>query len=100
MATLLQPLAQAFPSARCKVAGCYAKGNKPLALGASFQNVNQICLVSIHTPTLFSSYTHSVAHQRMNAIEAKGLVKQFDGFHEVDGVDLKIPEGSIFDIMR
>jgi ABC-2 type transport system ATP-binding protein len=36
----------------------------------------------------------------MNAIEAKGLVKQFEGFHEADGVDLKIPEGSIFGIMR
>jgi ABC-type multidrug transport system ATPase subunit len=36
----------------------------------------------------------------MYAIEAKGLVKQFDGFHEVDGVDLKIPEGSIFGILR
>ena len=31
----------------------------------------------------------------MYAIEAKGLVKQFGGFHAVDGVDLKIPEGSI-----
>jgi len=35
----------------------------------------------------------------MYAIEAKGLVKQFDGFHAVDGVDLKIPEGSIFGIL-
>jgi hypothetical protein len=81
------------------VAGCYAKGNKPLALGAFFQNVNQICLVSIHTPTLFSTDTHS-GHIRMYAIEAKGLVKQFKGFRAVDGVDLKIPEGSIFGIMR
>jgi ABC-2 type transport system ATP-binding protein len=36
----------------------------------------------------------------MYAIEAKGLVKQFKGFRAVDGVDLKIPEGSIFGIMR
>jgi ABC-2 type transport system ATP-binding protein len=35
----------------------------------------------------------------MYAIEAKGLVKQFDGFRAVDGVDLKIPEGSIFGIL-
>jgi ABC-2 type transport system ATP-binding protein len=34
-----------------------------------------------------------------NAIEARGLVKQFDGFHAVDGVDLNIPEGSIFGIL-
>jgi hypothetical protein len=81
------------------VAGRDAKGNKPLALGAFFQNVNQICLVSIHTPTLFSTDTHS-GHISMYAIEAKGLVKQFDGFRAVDGVDLKIPEGSIFGILR
>jgi ABC-2 type transport system ATP-binding protein len=34
-----------------------------------------------------------------NAIEARGLVKQFDGFRAVDGVDLNIPEGSIFGIL-
>ena len=35
----------------------------------------------------------------MNAIEARGLVKQFDGFRAVDGVDLNIPQGSIFGIL-
>lgn len=35
----------------------------------------------------------------MYAIEAKGLLKQFDGFRAIDGVDLKIPEGSIFGIL-
>jgi ABC-2 type transport system ATP-binding protein len=35
----------------------------------------------------------------MNAIEAHGLVKQFDGFRAVDGVDLAVPEGSIFGIL-
>ena len=35
----------------------------------------------------------------MNAIEAVGLVKEFDGFRAVDGVDLAIPEGSIFGIL-
>jgi ABC-2 type transport system ATP-binding protein len=34
-----------------------------------------------------------------NAIEARGLVKQFDGFRAVDGIDLNIPEGSIFGIL-
>ena len=29
------------------------------------------------------------------AIEARGLVKRFDGFTAVDGVDLAVPEGSI-----
>ena len=35
----------------------------------------------------------------MNAIEAAGLVKQFDGFRAVDGVDLAVPEGSIYGIL-
>ncbi len=39
------------------------------------------------------------ALSRMYAIEAKGLVKQFDGFRAVDGVDLKVPEGSIYGIL-
>ncbi len=35
----------------------------------------------------------------MNAIEARGLVKQFDGFRAVDGVDLAVPVGSIYGIL-
>jgi ABC-2 type transport system ATP-binding protein len=35
----------------------------------------------------------------MNAIEARGLVKIFDGFRAVDGVDLNVPEGSIYGIL-
>ena len=33
------------------------------------------------------------------AIEAHGLVKRFDGFTAVDGVDLAVPEGSIYGIL-
>jgi ABC-2 type transport system ATP-binding protein len=33
------------------------------------------------------------------AIEARGLVKAFDGKIAVDGVDLKVPEGSIYGIL-
>ncbi len=33
------------------------------------------------------------------AIEAKGLVKRFEGFTAVDGVDLQVPEGSIYGIL-
>lgn len=29
------------------------------------------------------------------AIEARGLVKRFDGFTAVDGVDISVPKGSI-----
>jgi ABC-2 type transport system ATP-binding protein len=33
------------------------------------------------------------------AIEARGLVKRFDGFIAVDGVDLSVPEGAIYGIL-
>lgn len=33
------------------------------------------------------------------AIEARGLVKRFDGFTAVDGVDLCVPEGAIYGIL-
>jgi ABC-2 type transport system ATP-binding protein len=33
------------------------------------------------------------------AIEARGLVKRFDGIIAVDGVDLSVPEGSIYGIL-
>ncbi|MXO86064.1 ATP-binding cassette domain-containing protein [Altererythrobacter aurantiacus] len=36
---------------------------------------------------------------RRLAIEARGLVKRFDGAVAVDGVDISVPEGSIFGIL-
>lgn len=33
------------------------------------------------------------------AIEARGLVKRFDGFAAVDGIDLMVPEGAIYGIL-
>lgn len=33
------------------------------------------------------------------AIEARGLVKRFDGFTAVDGIDLSVPEGSVYGIL-
>jgi len=33
------------------------------------------------------------------AIEARGLVKRFDGFTAVDGIDLIVPEGAIYGIL-
>ncbi len=33
------------------------------------------------------------------AIEARGLVKSFDGFTAVDGVDLTVPEGAIYGVL-
>ena len=33
------------------------------------------------------------------AIEARGLVKRFDGFTAVDGIDLTVPEGAIYGIL-
>src|SRR5579871_6618371 len=39
------------------------------------------------------------ASARSLAIEARGLVKRFDGFTAVDGVDLAVPEGAIYGIL-
>ena len=36
---------------------------------------------------------------RALAIEAKGLVKSFDGTRAVDGVDLEVPEGAIYGVL-
>jgi ABC-type multidrug transport system ATPase subunit len=33
------------------------------------------------------------------AIEARGIVKHFDGFTAVDGIDLTVPEGAIYGIL-
>lgn len=33
------------------------------------------------------------------AIEARGIIKRFDGFTAVDGVDLTVPEGAIYGIL-
>jgi ABC-2 type transport system ATP-binding protein len=33
------------------------------------------------------------------AIEARGLIKRFDGFTAVDGVDLSVPEGTIYGVL-
>ncbi|MDG2002268.1 MAG: ATP-binding cassette domain-containing protein [Novosphingobium sp.] len=33
------------------------------------------------------------------AIEARGIVKRFDGFTAVDGIDITVPEGSIYGIL-
>jgi len=37
--------------------------------------------------------------ERPLAIEARALVKRFDGFTAVDGVDLAVPEGSIYGVL-
>ena len=41
----------------------------------------------------------TVSGARPLAIEARGLVKRFDGFTAVDGVDLAVPEGAIYGIL-
>jgi ABC-2 type transport system ATP-binding protein len=43
------------------------------------------------------STTHLV--ERPLAIEARGLVKRFDGFTAVDGIDLSVPQGAIYGIL-
>ncbi|MET1756947.1 ATP-binding cassette domain-containing protein [Novosphingobium sp. RD2P27] len=41
----------------------------------------------------------NAAATRPLAIEARGLVKRFDGFTAVDGVELAVPEGAIYGIL-
>ena len=43
--------------------------------------------------------TGNAGGDRPLAIEARSLVKRFDGFTAVDGVDLAVPEGSIYGIL-
>ena len=40
-----------------------------------------------------------MAHGRPLAIEARGLIKRFDGFTAVDGVNLAVPEGAVYGIL-
>ncbi len=42
---------------------------------------------------------HAEPSERTLAIEARGLVKRFDGTTAVDGVDISVPEGAIYGIL-
>ncbi len=44
-------------------------------------------------------FSTSVESTRNLAIEARGLVKRFDGVLAVDGVDIAVPEGAIYGIL-
>jgi len=46
-----------------------------------------------------ASHAHGHAPARPLAIEARGLVKRFDGFTAVDGIDISVPEGTIYGIL-
>jgi ABC-2 type transport system ATP-binding protein len=55
-------------------------------------------------PVVTANRYHSRAHKGTNvanglAIEAKGLFKSFDGKEAVRGIDLQVPEGSIYGIL-
>ncbi len=41
----------------------------------------------------------ALSRQPALAIEARGLIKRFDGFIAVDGIDLAVPEGAIYGIL-
>ncbi|WP_404479672.1 ABC transporter ATP-binding protein [Novosphingobium sp. BL-52-GroH] len=43
--------------------------------------------------------TGNARHDGTLAIEARALVKRFDGFTAVDGVDLQVPAGSVYGIL-
>ncbi len=46
-----------------------------------------------------TGFTAVPADARPLAIEARGLVKSFDGTRAVDGVDISVPEGAIYGIL-
>ncbi|SHN64156.1 ABC-2 type transport system ATP-binding protein [Erythrobacter sanguineus] len=46
-----------------------------------------------------AGFTAIPADARPLAIEARGLVKSFDGTRAVDGVDISVPEGAIYGIL-
>jgi ABC-2 type transport system ATP-binding protein len=54
--------------------------------------------VSGNASTLQGTEGLAMEHRPL-AIEARGLVKRFDGFTAVDGVDLSVPEGAIYGIL-
>ncbi|MEM1053369.1 MAG: ATP-binding cassette domain-containing protein [Pseudomonadota bacterium] len=57
-------------------------------------------LVASHNQQTPSGLSGSaVPDQRPLAVEARGLVKSFDGTRAVDGVDLSVPEGAIYGVL-
>jgi len=46
-----------------------------------------------------ADFRDSVESSRNLAIEARGLVKRFDGTLAVDGVDISVPEGAIYGVL-
>ena len=46
-----------------------------------------------------SEFTPDMTDNRPLAVEARGLVKRFDGQLAVDGVDLSVPQGAIYGIL-
>jgi ABC-2 type transport system ATP-binding protein len=51
----------------------------------------------MHAP--LSASISSSNDSRPLAVEARGLVKRFDGFTAVDGVDIAVPEGAIYGVL-
>ncbi len=72
---------------------------KPSATARSFSKLTKFVLCLFTRQPYSAPISFSGAQFRMYAIEAKGLVKQFDGFRAVDGVDLQVPRGSIYGIL-
>jgi ABC-type glutathione transport system ATPase component len=76
------------------------RGNRqnPSALAFSFSALTKFVLC-LFTRSPYSGIGLLGRFTNMHAIEARGLVKQFDGFRAVDGIDLNVPEGSIYGIL-
>lgn len=55
--------------------------------------------MEMHPTTWQGAQAAPMPADRPLAIEARGLVKRFDGFTAVDGVDLSVPEGAIYGVL-
>ena len=55
--------------------------------------------MQMHQTTWQGTPAAPMSADRPLAIEARGLVKRFDGFTAVDGVDLSVPEGAIYGVL-
>ncbi len=52
-----------------------------------------------HDTTELGGFSRETIHRSSTAVQADGLVKRFDGFTAVDGVDLEVAQGEIFGLL-
>ena len=73
--------------------------DRGLSASAHRQALSCLSIVSPHNPVLLRQGGLQVRVSSVLAIEAKGLFKAFDGKPAVRGIDIAVPEGSIYGIL-